>query len=193
MRYSEMSKRYPKRKDALYLYIIENLITGESYIGKTVEPALRWSVHKSPKSTCRYIKAAIKKYGSNNFSFRVLALGDPQYINDLEIRAIAAFQTKAPRGYNLTDGGEGFLPGSEAAKTFKGRKHTEESKKLISKANKGHPGLRGTDNSTAILTDDLVRYIRQSPKRQIDLANELGISKNLVHQVVKFKTWQHIK
>lgn len=56
------------------------------------------------------IQSAIKKYGADNFSVRTLVVADDwQYLCDLERRAIVAFRTKTPNGYNLTDGGEGAV------------------------------------------------------------------------------------
>jgi hypothetical protein len=69
------------------------------------------------------IGKALRKYG-NQIKGEVLAIGDEDYIYELERKAIEAFGTMAPEGYNLKEGG-------------RGGRHTEESKRKISEANLG--------------------------------------------------------
>jgi group I intron endonuclease len=69
----------------------------------------RFSVHvaeaKSGSSTA--LHKAIRKYGSDAFVKEILVVSDYEYIRDLEIKAIEAFKTMSPNGYNLTIGGDG--------------------------------------------------------------------------------------
>lgn len=56
------------------------------------------------------LQNAIRKYGAEAFTRRVLVIADDwDYLCDLERKAIIAFDTLAPRGYNLTVGGEGVV------------------------------------------------------------------------------------
>jgi group I intron endonuclease len=89
-----------------YLYQITNLLNGKRYIGITNRPIHRWKQHcRSSRKTA--ISTALKKYGPQNFEFKVLVIGAEEYIKCLEVKAIVLLNTKAPSGYNLTDGGEG--------------------------------------------------------------------------------------
>lgn len=95
--------------------------SGKRYIGVTKKPlSYRVNEHSHAKTV---MGRAVRKYGGNIVA-RILAVGDEDYIYDLEHKAIEAFGTMAPHGYNLREGGQG------------GR-HTEESKRKIGDANRG--------------------------------------------------------
>jgi group I intron endonuclease len=100
--------------------------SGKAYIGITSKTAdERWSVHQMRvrEGRSQAIQKAIRKYGAENFKVETLVIADDwQYLCDLERKAIIAFGTRAPTGYNLTAGGEGVLD----------RVHTEEAAKNMS-------------------------------------------------------------
>ena len=103
-----------------YLYRLTSP-KGKSYIGVTSLPVeRRWREHElaAGKKSNFAVHNAINKYGWENFKKEVLVVSDFDYIKNLEIKCISAFNTKYPNGYNLTDGGEGVI----------GYTHTEESK-----------------------------------------------------------------
>lgn len=53
---------------------------------------------------------AIRKYGKENCKVVTLVVAnDIEYLKDLEVKAIAAFNTKYPNGYNCTKGGDGVV------------------------------------------------------------------------------------
>lgn len=88
--------------------MITNMVTSKQYVGMTSNLKRRWKQHHVADGTSRYLHLSIKKYGIDNFIFTHLAdafdLDCAQFIEKLLIKAIG---TKAPFGYNLTDGGEG--------------------------------------------------------------------------------------
>lgn len=95
------------------LYLVTSP-SGKQYIGVTVRPlAVRMARHwadAAKGSDCALHRAA-RKYGVESMQARVLVEADcPKYLRLLERKAIRSFNTKAPNGYNLTDGGDG-LPG----------------------------------------------------------------------------------
>ena len=69
--------------------------------------------------SCRYLDCALRKYGSNNFKVEVLIICNKKLLNMHETKFISLYNTLAPNGYNLTEGGES-------------KKWSEESKKLMS-------------------------------------------------------------
>jgi group I intron endonuclease len=73
------------------------------------------------------VAQAIKKYGLENLTFDVLYEGCEIDIKQLEIDLIECWETKAPGGYNLTDGGEGTT----------GWKHSKETREEMSKSRTG--------------------------------------------------------
>ena len=93
-----------------YLYKITNLINGKLYIGVTAHPKKRVRQHlfEKPKiGKISLIKNAAIKYGGDNFKFEVICIGKKDYIYDLEVKAIKAYSTTSPNGYNIAIGGEG--------------------------------------------------------------------------------------
>lgn len=116
------------------VYLARNTLDGNKlYIGKTIEGLReRRKSHisnaKSDRRCCRYFHAAIRKYGASAFEWTVLFSGDNEdELNAKEMEFIKLLDTKVPRGYNLTDGGEGIS----------GMRHSEESKEKISRSRKG--------------------------------------------------------
>lgn len=78
---------------------------GKQYIGITcLSMKARLSHHVRSKRGI--VVHAIKKYGLPAIS--VLAVGQRDYISELERRAIIKYRTLVPNGYNLTKGGDGF-------------------------------------------------------------------------------------
>ena len=136
----------------MFLYVITNTINGKQYIGIATEWKRRKIEHYCGHGS-KIVYAAIKKYGQENLIFRVLCEGSEEYVKELEPKAIAAYNTKAPHGYNLTDGGEGstgWCPGEETRRKMSerrrgeknamyGRTHSTETRKLISEKAIGRP------------------------------------------------------
>ena len=133
--------------------------SGKQYIGITSGTLQRRvNLHRSHANLGRpgAVYNAIRKYGRQGFSAKVLVFAsDWNYLCELEKKAISNFGTRAPGGYNLTDGGEGFLgqiftPERRAKMSevrrgkgvgprphARGWHHTEEAKLKISEAGKG--------------------------------------------------------
>jgi hypothetical protein len=96
--------------------------SGKSYIGitsKTAQQRFKKHVeHAFGKRENGVIYSALRKYKPEGFAVKTLAIADWSYLVDLEQKAIVAFGTRYPKGYNMTDGGEG-TPGwvaSDAAR-----------------------------------------------------------------------------
>src|SRR5271157_1134009 len=96
------------RGENMLVYLITNRINGKRYIGQTsYSLEKRWFLHKNRKG-CTALSNAIDKYGADNFNMEVLfSVPTREMAGDLEIEYIKRYNTKAPNGYNLTDGGEG--------------------------------------------------------------------------------------
>jgi group I intron endonuclease len=82
----------------------------KAYIGITLGSFdERWKQHQKPAKPGRRsaIKDAISKHGAASMRCEVLVIADDaEYLAELERKAIVAFGTLAPNGYNLTGGGE---------------------------------------------------------------------------------------
>ena len=155
------------------VYLATNRVNGRQYVGKTryglkkriaghrdmARNGLGWLLHR-----------AIRKYGPDAFDWDEVHSNVPEDdLNQLEIDCIKWFGSKAPDGYNLTDGGDGgavvFSDESKVKmkayhnrpdvkeyirKVHLGRKRPAETGRKISEACKGrkawNTGLRYTGN-----------------------------------------------
>ena len=90
----------------MVVYEIENLTNGKKYIGATSNYRARIRTHMTGRGG-GYIGNAIQKYGKQYFKARVIDKAvNPQDLMELEKYHIATTRTRAPNGYNLTNGGE---------------------------------------------------------------------------------------
>ena len=130
------------------IYGIRNEVNSKWYIGKCADGIAekRKRAHYNGYGNDPTYKA-IKKYGVENFSFHILLDSIiPELLGDYEMEFIKTYNSKAPHGYNLTDGGEanpnyGKKTSSKTckklSKALKGRQFSGEHRKKISEANTG--------------------------------------------------------
>jgi group I intron endonuclease len=88
----------------------------------------RFTVHVSEakSGSMTALHKSIRKYGADAFIKEILVVSNYEYVKELEIKAIEAFNTKSPNGYNLTIGGDGT----------NGYIHTEDTRKKLSELTK---------------------------------------------------------
>ena len=128
------------------IYKITNTVNGKAYIGQTIHDAVKGRINDHLNRTAngsRLVKRAIEKYGKEAFTYEILHDGIiPEFLDTLEIEAIAKFNTIAPRGYNLERGGNnGKMLSSETrrkiSEAHKGKTLSAETRRKISEAHKG--------------------------------------------------------
>lgn len=118
---------------------------GKGYIGITSGSAdSRFSEHRYNAASGRgnhLLHKAIRKHGVAATVRALVQANDWGYLCDLERKAIGAYGTRAPSGYNSTDGGEGAL----------GYRHTPDSLKKMGLVHKGkaHHAMPHTAESRA--------------------------------------------
>lgn len=125
------------------LYSI-NFPNGMRYIGVTTgRPTARFRQHRHDAVRGQQIvHRAMRKHGVENVEFEVLVIAeDREYLGDLERRAIEAFGTLVPGGYNAIPGGgiapDAYrMPESERAKR-RGRKASAETRAKMSASHLG--------------------------------------------------------
>lgn len=133
----------------MQVYLVTNKIDGKQYVGQTTKTLeMRWFEHtqvrKSP--SCRYLYSAIQKHGIENFEVETLVLvSTKEEMDRYECGLIKALGTKAPNGYNLTDGGDGaqgFVFTDEQKLKISlgqiGRKMSEKAREKLLERNKGN-------------------------------------------------------
>ena len=100
-----------------------NLVTNKNYIGQTIR--LKDYLDGYYLGSGIYINNSIKKYGKDSFKSEIICYcASLDQLNEKEAFYIKEFNTLHPNGYNLMTGGG------------QGGKHSEESKKRISKSGK---------------------------------------------------------
>ena len=136
-----------------HIYVIENIINGEEYVGQTKQDLWeRWRRHRNAS---RYdyddnnkFYNSIRKYGEENFRCYSIHKCCADDLDEMEMWYIFDMDTKR-NGLNSSDGGEknpskkgrSFSEEhrSNISKTKKGKPFSEEHKANISKAKKGKP------------------------------------------------------
>lgn len=131
------------------IYLITNIKNKKQYVGIT-----KFSIEERfLQHTKRgfILTEAIQKYGSQNFSIELIEeVESAERAYELEIYYIREYNTKAPNGYNLTDGGDGIF-GWEPTEEYRkqcsirtkelhkdkkvgmyGKNHSEDTKKKMS-------------------------------------------------------------
>lgn len=192
--------------------MIFNLKNGKIYIGKSNSKG-RWKTHlntarsgpKVYKASYSLIHKAIRKYGEDNFEFRII-----QYINDADAAAaerywISFYKTNVGKfgnefGYNLTEGGEGWL----------GQRHTEETKLKLRELHLGlkaseetkmrmrisHDGMAiGSKNPSSKLKEDDVKSIKRlisEGENNRRIAALFGVHHATISAIRRNKLWNHI-
>lgn len=126
-----------------------NFPNGKSYIGITknsAEHRFRKHISVSESKTERsfLVHRAIVKYGAENVRVETLVIGDWDYLAQLEVKAIEAFGTRLPNGYNIAAGGQGRVGVKASEETLvrmraaqKGRTLSAESRAKISASKRG--------------------------------------------------------
>lgn len=109
------------------IYRITNHLSGKSYIGVSNTPQRRFKEHCASREI---IGKAIRKYGKENFSLHILAIGSKDYCYSIETQCIKLYSTRIPNGYNVSFGGD-------RGPDNNGRKHNSETIKKMSAAHKG--------------------------------------------------------
>lgn len=118
----------------MYVYQITNKVNDKKYIGITNNPKKRWENHKCNNDPTMAIAQAIKKYGRDNFEFKILFSNlSIEEASSKEIELIKTLDTRVPKGYNVAAGGQYAME------------------------NKIH---YGADNGKAVLTEQEAQYIK---------------------------------
>lgn len=99
------------------IYLITNQINNKVYVGQSVNIEQRWRAHRSRPFNLnsndyeKPLYRAIRKYGLDNFEFKVIEVCREEELNEKEEKWIRYFAAVDPeKGYNLTYGGETGVP-----------------------------------------------------------------------------------
>ncbi len=112
-----------------YIYLTKNIRNGMKYVGYHRTNNLYEDYYIG---SGKYLQRAIKKYGRENFINGIIEFCSVDSIKEKEKFWINKLNTKAPYGYNLTEGGDGLF----------GYKHTQETKRKIGNKSGWNRGLK---------------------------------------------------
>jgi len=134
----------------MLVYLLRNRVNGKGYVGQTRSTLdQRWKAHLRSSSCCTHLRRAIQKHTPEVFERTVLSTGlTPEVLNILEHFWIKELGTLAPKGYNLTDGGDGaFVRSAETrarmSRAAKGRVFSAEHRNRLKKAKLGNTNAVG--------------------------------------------------
>ena len=143
------------------IYKIENLITHKVYIGQSVDVKKRWTEHKhllkNNKHDNQFLQNAWNKYGEENFKFCIVEkCATRKQLNDRETYWKEYFD-KQHGTYNLGRTGNAHNTSQETREKIsliqKGKKMSNESKRLISKNNaRGFLGKKHSKKTKKIIS-----------------------------------------
>lgn len=182
----------------MFIYKITNTLTGKVYIGQTKRnPHTRFDEHMNDKSSTDYFHCAVRKYGSDAFTFEVIDTASSQdELNQKEIKWIERYNAYAKdvtsNGYNTNYGGDINPMYSEVVKekhlasmrsdevrskisnTMKthianGEFFTDEHRRRISESMKGNKNFQGHKR-----TPEAIAATAKSLHKKVHCVNESG-------------------
>jgi group I intron endonuclease len=131
------------------IYLLENQQNGKRYVGQTIRIKRRLHEHKHHNRS-GVLSKAIAKYGWAAFKHTILEEDIvTENLNAREKFWIAELQTKAPNGYNLTDGGKQATTYSDEFCHQAGIRAKERLKNPIYLAKWKKAAAKGLKNRTA--------------------------------------------
>lgn len=160
-----------------YIYITENLVNHKKYIGQKKSEKF---LHNKYLGSGSILRKAIEKYGTENFEVTMICeCYSKEELDEKEQYYISFYNAvKDDNFYNLTKGGESGLGGPK----FKGHKHTEATKKLISETSKGeNNGFYGKQH-----TEECKKIMSEKAKNRKPVSQETRNKLSKIHKGVKF-------
>lgn len=179
----------------MIIYKIQNRETGKTYIGQTMKDLNRRILRHMLANS--YIGNALRKHGKSSFDIlKIDECNSKKILDEKEKNYIFVHDCRWPKGYNLTDGGDGgdaisMHPNNmeireKISNTGKGRKISEETKLKISMALIGHPvslenreksaiknrGYRHTEEARRKISVAGMRPCSEETKRKISKKNK---------------------
>ena len=182
------------------IYKATNKTNGKCYVGQTIKSLNKRKYYHNWDSKRHNHKfaCAIKKYGIDGFNWEVICEDIlEKHLDEYEVFYID-FYSSFRMGYNCSEGG----------KAHRGYKHTDKTRRKISKALKGkkrteehcknlsknHSDVSGEKHPQAKLTWEKVAEIREKYKTRKythkQLGKEYGVDPANIFYIINNKTWK---
>jgi hypothetical protein len=158
------------------IYYIENTITKKGYVGQTLSHRKNKGKYKqfgfngrfkdhiseaicnTKKKQCRYLNNAIRQYGKDAFTVKLLHECQKDDLDNKEIEYIDKLKTLYPNGYNLTKGGKGAI---------RVVSDTVESLQLNPKAKRGGCKERSEETRAKIASSNKDAFSSENVKKEL--------------------------
>ena len=167
------------------VYKAENNKNGKIYIGKTVKGLgyrkreHLYHTHYHNGECQKYFHRAIEKYGADSFSWTVLyESNNNEELCAKEVEYIKQYCSHGPKGYNLTDVGEGTT----------WYKYTETQSKKMSEIQKV---VSSDENRKASMSKRILKYRAEHPEHKDILADALRAKLKESWADPEYRQWQH--
>lgn len=158
------------------IYVIFSLAQNKCYFGQTINFKKRKLTHiynlKANRHPNNYLQHAWNKYGENSFAFYLICPCPKEDLNMLEVVYIKTFDSLAPKGFNMSEGGNHEKKTPEVylkiSKSRQGMKFSLRHRLNLSKANSGsrHP-LFGKKAPDYLMNSIVKEYTFLSPSKEI--------------------------
>jgi len=148
----------------MIIYKIENNINGKIYIGLTTKDlSKRIAGHIAENKS--YIQKALNKYGLQSFAVSVIDSAESREILcEKERYWIQHYNSKAPNGYNLTDGGDGLINPAKVV-----RRAIAKKVSVLMKRNQYRTGIPHSEKTKKQIGESLKKTF-SSPKMRKKLS-----------------------
>jgi len=177
------------------IYKITNTVNNKIYIGQSWDIERRWGNHRA-LDTNLHLKAAIKKYGLENFNFEVIRIvsdsGLTQILLDtLEIKYVKECKSHDRLyGYNKTYGGNGGKRTEETiqkivnSRKVNNKKLSEETRKRMSES---HTGMKLSEETRKRISESHTGMKRSEEARKNMSLWQKGVPKGPMSEETKLK------
>lgn len=188
-------------------YLVTCVPSGKQYVGITARSLMRrWYEHtldaeKRPGQSA--IRRAIAKYGKEQFTIEPLCCAR-NYADLLSVEKdlIKQCGTRAPGGYNLTDGGQGANGCTRSlehraaiVRALTGKPRSAITRAKVSASKMGISQNVGAANPGAKLTESQVREARArlaAGASQNSIAISFGIHRNAIWKIANGLKWKSV-
>lgn len=169
-----------------YVYTITNNINNKIYVGKATNPQKRWKKHvwisqqnANEEPQFSLVHAAIKKYGENNFTFKVVCDCQSEK-HALEIEKYFISELKITHQlYNLTDGGQGSS----------GFQHSDETKQKMSNMRQGELSSRAKLSLNDV--NNIKSLLKENNLSHKEIANKFNVSISTISDIKTGRSWNN--
>ena len=146
--------------DTAFVYRVTNTLNGMQYIGVSKNPQKRFKAHYGTKTKAvSFLKNAMRKYGFENFKLEVLLQSTQAYCYEVEQKAVTAFNTIEPNGYNICAGGRGAFGIYGEKNGMFGKKHSSETLEKMRLAQLGKKASTETKQKMS----EIHKTVKRSP------------------------------